>query len=108
MKHTFGKGTALLVAALIPLVLASKEAAADPSKYPEYAQRQLPPGVTPEFIPLTQLADEIAAGKKPMIIDVRTTEEYREAHIKGSFSIPLSDLPNQLDQIPKKRLLVLY
>jgi 3-mercaptopyruvate sulfurtransferase SseA len=109
MKHFLGKGTTTLVVALaLGLALLSEKAGADPSKYPQYAQHQLPPGVTPEFIPLTQLVDEIAAGKKPMIIDVRTKEEYREAHIKGSFSIPLSDIANDLDQIPKNRLVVFY
>ncbi|SRR5713226_7441315 len=81
---------------------------ADPSRYPKYAQQQLPKGIEPEFIYLNQLNDEIASGKKPLIIDVRSKEEYSEAHIKGSASIPLDDVPKRLAEIPKNRLVILY
>ena len=33
------------------------------------------------LISVDELVDEVKAGKKPMIIDVRTEEEYREVHI---------------------------
>ena len=81
---------------------------ADPSRYPEYAQQQLPKGITPEFIYLSQFVDEISRGKKPLIVDVRSSEEYGEAHIKGSVSIPLDEVPKHLAEIPKNRLVVLY
>lgn len=32
--------------------------------------------------------------KETIFIDVRTEEEYREAHIPGSINIPLNDLPS--------------
>jgi hypothetical protein len=81
---------------------------ADASRYPQFAQHQLPKGLVPEFVYLNQLTDEISAGKKPLIVDVRTVEEYREAHILGSVSIPLEEMPKRLTEIPKNRLIVLY
>ena len=84
------------------------EIRADPSKYPKYAQQQLPKGVVPDFIYLSQLTDEITSVKKPLIVDVRTKEEYSEGHIKGSISIPLDDVPNRLTEFPKNQLIVLY
>jgi 3-mercaptopyruvate sulfurtransferase SseA len=93
---------------LLGLVYLPAEVRGDPSKYPKYAQQQLPKGVDPDFIYLSQLTDEITAGKKPLIVDVRSKEEYSEVHIKGSISIPLDDVPNRLTEFPKNRLIVLY
>jgi len=55
------------------------ESKADPAKYPQFAQQQLPKGVAPSFIYLDQLVDEIVKGKKPLIVDVRSREEYNES-----------------------------
>ena len=38
-----------------------------------------------------------------VIIDVRSKDEFRQGHIKGAKSIPLPDLDNQLDTLPKDR-----
>jgi rhodanese-related sulfurtransferase len=51
---------------------------------------------------------EITAGKKPMIIDVRSEEEYREVHILGALSAPLPEFNAYLQNIPKDRLVILY
>jgi rhodanese-related sulfurtransferase len=52
--------------------------------------------------------NEIQAGKKPMIIDVRTEEEYREVHILGAVSAPLTEFDAYLKSVPKDRLVILY
>jgi len=108
MRNIFQKIPILLPAALLGLLLCSGEAVADPTKYPQYAQYQLPKGVKPEFVYLNQLVDDIVQGKKPLIIDVRSAQEYQELHIKASVSIPLDEVPVQLEKIPKDRALVLY
>ena len=94
----------------MPLGLLSyfEEVAADPAGYPQFAQQHLPQGVAPEFIYLSQLVDDIVKGKRPFIIDVRSVEEYQEAHIKASVSIPLSEVRLELEKIPKDRAVVLY
>ena len=84
------------------------EAAADPAEYPQYAQQTLPKDVVPEFIYLDLLVDEIVSEKRPLIVDVRSREEYEQSHIKGSISIPLGEIPLHLAEIPKDRLVVLY
>jgi len=86
----------------------SQPTRADPSKYPQFAQRSLPPKVTPVFISVDELAKEITAGTKPLIIDVRTSEEYREGHILGAVSAPLSEFQAYVKSIPKDRLVILY
>ena len=99
----------MLVAALATtLRLCPAAVHADPSKYPEFAQQQLPDNITPEFIHIDELVAELNAGAKPLIIDVRSDEEYREVHILGAVSAPLGEFKSYLKSIPRDRPLVLY
>jgi hypothetical protein len=81
---------------------------ADPSKYPEFAQQTLPENVTPAFINVDELVELVKAGTKPMIIDVRTDEEFKEAHILGAMSAPLAEFKNFVKDIPRDRPVALY
>jgi hypothetical protein len=88
------------------LLTASQPAQADPSKYPQFAQQSPPANVS--LISIDELVRDIQAGKKPLIIDVRTAAEYREAHILGALSAPLSEFSAYLNSIPRDRLVILY
>ena len=89
-------------------LLAVPGAHADPSKYPEFAQQTLPADITPEFIGIDQLVDDLKTGAKPMLIDVRTKEEFDEVHILGAQSAPLGEFKEYLKSIPRDRPVVLY
>jgi hypothetical protein len=91
---------------LVGLLLVYHPAHADPSKYPQFAQQSPPANVS--LISVDDLAKDIQAGKKPLIIDVRTDEEYREVHILGALSAPLGEFNAYLQSIPKDRLVILY
>jgi 3-mercaptopyruvate sulfurtransferase SseA len=78
---------------------AYQPARADPSKYPQFAQQSPPSNVV--LISVDELVADIKAGKKPMIIDVRTDEEYREVHILGALSAPLTEFNAYVQSIPK-------
>ncbi|HBW86936.1 MAG TPA: sulfurtransferase [Crocinitomicaceae bacterium] len=41
-----------------------------------------------------------------VIVDVRTTGEYKSGHIKGSLNIPLQNLKAQLNKIPKDKVVI--
>jgi len=43
-----------------------------------------------------------------IVIDVRPEEEYKNGHIEGSVSIPLAELKDRLNEIPKDREVVAY
>ena len=45
---------------------------------------------------------------RTMLIDVRTPQEYALGNIKGSINIPLDELRDNLQNIPKDRPLVIY
>ena len=104
LRKTFGPALGVIFMTL----LISAETFADPSRYPQFAQHQLAEGVTPEFIKLDELVDQIVEKQKPLIIDVRSPQEYNTSHIKGSLSIPLNEISLQLSIIPKDKLVVFY
>ncbi|MSP37538.1 MAG: rhodanese-like domain-containing protein [Deltaproteobacteria bacterium] len=81
---------------------------ADPSKYPEFAQQNLPPDIVPAFVNVDELIEVVKAGAKPLIIDVRTLAEFNEAHILGSVSAPLAEFKEFIKTIPRDRPIVLY
>jgi 3-mercaptopyruvate sulfurtransferase SseA len=83
-------------------------AQADPSKYPQFARQKLAANVTPAFITVDELVREIASVKKPLVIDVRTEEEYRELHIVGAVSWPLTEFSAHVQNVPRDRPVVLY
>lgn len=81
---------------------------ADPSKYPQFAQQTPAPNIKPEFIGIEELVRQLKAGAKPLIVDVRTPEEFREAHILSAVSAPLAEFQDYITSMPRDRLLVLY
>jgi len=95
-----------VIASLVGVLFTQQPAQADPSKYPQFAQQSPPADVS--LISVDELVNEIQAGKKPMIIDVRTEEEYREVHILGAMSAPLTEFDAYLKSVPKDRLVILY
>jgi len=38
------------------------------------------------------LATRLAAGRAPILLDVRTPEEYRDGHVAGALNVPVDDL----------------
>jgi rhodanese-like protein len=98
----------LAILAALPMALQARSAYADPSKYPEFAQQTLPDNITPVFIHIEELVTELNSGAKPLIIDVRSEEEFREVHILGAVSAPLGEFKSYLKSIPRDRPVVLY
>ena len=102
------KGIIALAAILTALTFTHREVYADPSKYPEFAQQSLADNVPLELINIEDLVAELKSGFKPLIIDVRTQEEYREVHILGASSAPLAEFKDYVKSIPRDRPVILY
>jgi hypothetical protein len=99
----------IFIASLLAAIFCSHPSAqADPSKYPEFAQQSLPADVTPAFISIDELVEDIKGGKKPLIIDVRSEAEYQEVHILSALSAPLGQFKAYMKSIPRDRPVVLY
>ena len=98
----------LLVLVTVALLSCDRTASADPSKYPRFAQQSLPANVPLALISVEELVSEVKAGKKPLIIDVRTAVEYKEVHILGAVSAPMAEFKDYVKSIPRDRPVVLY
>lgn len=46
--------------------------------------------------------------ERPWLLDVRTSKEYADGHIPGSFHIPVDELRQRLDEVPRDRPLAVY
>ena len=98
----------VVLLAMLTVPLTPPSAHADPSKYPQFAQQKVPDDVPVVFISIEELVTELKAGVKPLIIDVRSDEEFREVHILGAVSAPLAEFKDYLKSIPRDRPVVLY
>ena len=53
----------------------------------------------PQPIGAAELAERIRAGSAPLILDVRTREEYAAGHIPGAVNIPHDELSGRLEEL---------
>jgi rhodanese-related sulfurtransferase len=67
-----------------------------------------PPEPPASFMGVDELKALLDRGVGVDVIDVRTTPEYEQQHIKGARSIPLRTVPARLTEIPRNRPVVLY
>jgi len=107
-RSSYKQGIIALAGILAALTFTHREACADPSKYPEFAQQSLADNIPLELINIEDLVAELKSGIKPLIIDVRTKEEFSEVHILGAASKPLAEFKDYVKSIPRDRPVVLY
>lgn len=50
----------------------------------------------------------LAKNSKVVVLDVRTPDEYRQAHLKGALLIPLGDLNRRVQEVPRDRPVLVY
>ena len=48
------------------------------------------------------------SSSNPLVVDVRTPQEYAQGHLKGAVNIPLSDLPLRMDGLDHNRPMIVY
>ena len=61
-----------------------------------------------ERITAPTLADQLASGAPPFVLDVRTESEWAESRIEGSVNVPLNHLQERLDEVPRDRPVVVH
>ena len=54
-------------------------------------------------ISATELQQRIAAGNAPLILDVRTPEEYAAGHLPGAINIPHTEVADRLSELQADR-----
>ena len=53
-------------------------------------------------------AERLANDDLAILLDVRPTIEYEHGHLPGAISLPVEELPNHLDRLPRDRRIVAY
>ena len=61
-----------------------------------------------ERITAGSLGERLDAAPMPLLIDVRTAQEWSDGHIDGAMNIPLSQLSERLAELPTDRPLIVY
>jgi rhodanese-related sulfurtransferase len=63
-----------------------------------------------EFISASELASQIDGADAPVVLDVRSPDEYRNGHVPGAINIPHRQVGVRLDELAsaKERGLVVY
>lgn len=59
-----------------------------------------------QVIPRISLADVANGRRDGLIVDVRGKEEWSAGHIPNSLNLPLAELDQRLDELPRSRLIV--
>ena len=60
-----------------------------------------------EKVSIDELRDRLQAGKA-VLLDVRPDEEYLAGHLPQALSIPLDELEQRLNELPRHRTIVVY
>lgn len=58
-------------------------------------------------ITTAELRDALEKGTA-VVVDVRSAESYRMAHIKGALNIPEAEIASRKDELPRDKTIVLY
>jgi hydroxyacylglutathione hydrolase len=61
-----------------------------------------------ERITAGSVAEQLAEPAPPVVVDVRTTREWREGHINGAVNLPLSQLAERHRELPSNRQVIVY
>jgi hypothetical protein len=101
VKRTLVSLIALALACVVPTL-------ANSNNYPQFAQQQVNPAIPIFFIGVERVKAQLDAGSPPVLVDVRSAEEYRAGHLPSARSIPLEMLPKRIAEIPRDTPVVLY
>lgn len=52
--------------------------------------------------------EQLARPAAPMLLDVRTAEEFAGGHVPRAVNIPIQALPQRLAEVPKDREVIVY
>ena len=74
--------------------------------FEEWEQKNLPV-LSSGTIEIEELDTQIWSDEAPLILDVRTSEEWQKSRLPGSINIPLAELEERLHELPHDRDIVI-
>jgi 3-mercaptopyruvate sulfurtransferase SseA len=60
------------------------------------------------FVGVDEVRKAQQSASRPLLVDVRSADEFRDAHITGAVNIPLGEIERRRGEIPRQGLVVLY
>jgi rhodanese-related sulfurtransferase len=51
---------------------------------------------------------EVLSRQNALLLDVRPAAEFESGHLRGAFNIPLDDLPERMQELPRDRRIITY
>lgn len=78
--------------------------------YADAGETDLHPSPVEPACPSLHLEDFLLVQQRdrPVLLDVRPSDEYALGHIPGAFTIPLEELAARLPEVPRSRVIVVY
>ena len=61
-----------------------------------------------EFITVDEAYEVFLNNKDYIFVDVRTESEYKSSHIEDAINLPVSEIEERLDEIPKDKSIIVY
>ncbi len=61
-----------------------------------------------ERVTAPMIADELAGGNPPLVLDIRNPREWAAKHIDGSLNVPLNHLQERIAEIPRDRRIAVH
>ena len=61
-----------------------------------------------ERISVLIAVEDLESAQPPLVVDVRTPNEYATKHIEGSVNIPLNRLQERINELPRDRRIILH
>lgn len=55
-----------------------------------------------------EVNEKLKSGKRPILVDVRESQEYASGHIAGAKLIPLGELPRRMKELSKDKELICF
>jgi 3-mercaptopyruvate sulfurtransferase SseA len=59
------------------------------------------------FVGVDEVRKAQQSAPGPLLVDVRSADEFRDAHITGAVNIPLGEIERRRDEVPRQGLVVL-
>ena len=66
-----------------------------------------PPADNARRITVTELEEALKKGEA-IVVDVRNSATYQQAHIKGAILIPVNEVGNRTNELPRGKMIVTY
>jgi rhodanese-related sulfurtransferase len=61
-----------------------------------------------ERVSAPMLAEELASPNPPLVVDIRTPREWSTKHLGDSINLPLTQLQERIDEVPRNRRIAVH